>query len=307
MRIDNRLAWVVLVSCCVAGSSHADNKPVAVVNGEAIPRSELDAVLKARPQAVTPLTAAQQRRIHEQVVSILIDEMLVRQFLTKNAPPADTEAIEKQFKALLEGLKSQNKSLGDYCRETQQTEKQVRAGIESMQRWNAYLAKKLTDAELQQYHNENKDFFDKVTVRCSHIVYRVSEQATPAEREEAARKMRELRQQIIEKKITFPEAAQKYSHCPSAPKGGDLGWIFRKWVVEEPFAKVAFGMKAGELSNVVVTDYGVHLISLTERKPGEPSDFTKVKDDVRECCAEEMRVKLIIDQRKAAKIEINLQ
>src|SRR5207302_10918594 len=131
-----------------------------------------------------------------------------------------------------------------------QTEKQVRAGIESLLRWNAYLAKKLTHAELQQYYADNRDFFDKVTVRCSHIVYRLSERASPAEREDTAKKLRELRQRIVAKNLTFAEAANKYSHCPSAPKGGELGWIFRKWVVEEPFARAAFAMKVGELSDV---------------------------------------------------------
>jgi peptidyl-prolyl cis-trans isomerase C len=282
------------------------SKPIAVVNGQVIPRSELDGALNSRPQSASPVATAQQRQIHERMIAILIDEVLIRQFLAKNAPPVSPAEVDKQFSSLLESLKTQKKVLSDYCRETQQTEKQVRQGIESMLRWNAYVAKKLTDAELQKYYADNRDFFDKTTVRCSHIVYRVSEHATPTEREDAANKLRELRDQIVAKKYTFAEAAQRFSHCPSASKGGELGWIFRKWVVEEPFAKAAFSMKVGELSDVVVTDLGVHLIQVTDRKPGQPSDFAKIKEDIRDCCAEEMRGKLIGDLRAAAKIEINL-
>jgi len=299
-------ATTLVLACWGLVAYAAPPKPVAVVNGEAIPRAEFDAVLKLRPQAVIPLAAAHQRQIHEQIVAVLVDEVLLRQFLAKHTPPADANAVDRQFQALADSLKAQGKSLGDYCKENQQTERQVRANIEAMQRWAAYTAKAVTDADVQKYYADNKDFFDKVTVRCSHIVVRVSAAAPPAERAEAERRLVELRAKILGAQMTFAEAAQMYSHCPSAPKGGDLGFIFRKWMVEEPFAKAAFALKVNEISGIVPTDFGLHLILVTERKPGEPSDFAKVKDDVRDCCTEEMRLNLLADLRKAAKIEINL-
>ena len=65
-------------------------------------------------------------------------------------------------------------------------------------------------------------------------------------------------------------------------------------------------MKVGDVSDVVETDYGLHLIKVTDRKPGQPSEYNKVKDEVRELCTEEMRLALLAQQRKAAHIEINL-
>jgi parvulin-like peptidyl-prolyl isomerase len=287
-------------------AAFGSSKPIAVVNGEAIPRSELDAVLKLRPQAVIPLTSAQQRQMYEQVVALLVDEVLLRQFLAKHTPPADPARVEQQFSALVEALKAQGKSVADYCKESQQTERQVRANIDHMLRWNAHVAKTVTEAELQKYYSETKDFFDKVTVRCSHIVVRVPPEAKPAERADSERRLRELRGQIVAGKTTFAEAAKNYSHCPSAPKGGDLGYIFRKWMVEEPFARAAFALKVNEISDVVTTDFGLHLVLVTDRKPPEPSEFAKVKDEVRDCYTEEMRLKVITDLRKTAKIEMNL-
>lgn len=296
------LACLILPVAVLAQSS----KPVAVVNGEPITRAELDGVLKLRPSAVTPLTTAQNRQIAEQVLTALVEETLLRQFLAKSTPPVAPAEIDRQFESLQASLKSQNRTLADYCRETQQTEKQVRAGIESMQRWQSYLSKHLPEEELKKFYAENKEFFDRVTVRCSHIVYRVTGGASPAERANAAAKMRELRGQIVGGKLTFAEAAQKFSHCPSATKGGDLGYIARKWMVEEPFAKAAFALKPGEVSDVVVTDLGVHLILAVDRKPGDASDFAKIRDDVRECAAEELRQTVISELRKTAKIEVNL-
>ena len=159
---------------------------------------------------------------------------------------------------------------------------------------------------MQKFYAENREFFDKVTVRCSHIVYRVGQEASPPERAHAAQKMAELRAQIVAGKLTFAEAANKFSHCPSATKGGDLGYITRKWMVEEPFAKAAFALKPNEISGVVTTDFGVHIIVAIDRKPGEPSDFARVKEDVRDSAGEELRQKVLTDLKKASKIEVNL-
>ena len=297
------LVTAVIVSPLAAQSA----KPIAVVNGEAIPRAEFDAIRKLRPAAVTPPTAAQIKAENEQIVAFLVDETLFRQFLAKETTAAKSDEVKAQFTALTDSLKAQNKTITDYCKQTQQTETQIRSNIESIIRWTAYVSKKVTDAQLLAYYNENKDFFDKVTVKCNHIVVRLAPDATAADRAEATAKLKELRQQIVSGKITFADAAQKFSQCPSAQRGGNIGYVYRKWMVEEPFAKAAFAMKVNDISDVVTTDAGVHLIQVTDRKPPEPSDFAKIKDDVRDCCGEEMRQNLIGDLRKSAKIEVNLQ
>ncbi|HEX4589195.1 MAG TPA: peptidylprolyl isomerase, partial [Gemmataceae bacterium] len=279
---------------------------VAVVNGEPIPRSELDAALAQRPAVVTPLSAAQQRELQEEALSALIDERLIRQFLAKNAPPVDKERVDRQVATLQRALASQGKPLDDYLAENHQTIAQLRANIGLNQQWNAYAAKKITDADLQKYFADNRDFFDKTTVRVSHIVLRVAPDAPAAEREAALKKLAELRQEIVAKKITFAEAATKHSQCPSAPRGGDLDFITRKWMVEEPFGKAAFALKIGELSEIVTTDYGLHLMLVTDRKPGTPATFAAVADEVRECALEELRQTTLHDLRRAAKVEFKL-
>lgn len=281
-------------------------KPVATVNGETIPRSELDAVMKIRPQAVVALSASQQRQLEDQIIQLLVDEAIFRQFLAKNAPPVEPAEVEKQLSALVASLKGKNKTLADYCKESHQTERQIRSGIEMTLRWNAFTAKKVTDAEVRKYYDDNRDYFDKVTVKCSHIVMRVPIEAGPSDRAAAEQRLNELKQSILAGKITFADAAKQLSHCPSASKGGNLGYIHRKWMVEEPFAKAAFELQPNQISNVVLTDFGLHLIQVTDRKPPEKSDFNKIKDEVRECCLEEMRLELLTNLRKNAKVEIHL-
>src|SRR5581483_7013230 len=136
------LAAAVLVATAPAGlAQKGASPPVAIVNGEPIPRSEMDAVLKQRPPIVTPLTAAQQKALQQEIVAGLVDEVLVRQFLRKNAPPVDPAEVAKQVAALERGLSGQGRSLADYLTETKQTEAQLKASIGLMMQWNAYAAK----------------------------------------------------------------------------------------------------------------------------------------------------------------------
>jgi peptidyl-prolyl cis-trans isomerase C len=301
------LAVILLAELATAGQAQTrQNAPVAVVNGEPILRSELDAVLKQRPPVVTPLTSSQLRQLQQEALATLIDELLVRQFLFKNAPPVDGAEVSKQITALERGLSAQGKTLAEYLRETKQTEAQMRANLGLMVQWNTYTVKKITEADLTKYYAENKDFFDKTTVQASHIVLRVPPDAPPAEQEEARKKLVALRAEIVAKIISFADAAAKYSQCPSASKGGDLGYFARKWMVEEPFAKAAFALKPGEISDVVSTDYGFHLILVTDRKAGTSSTFDLAKEDVRDCLLEELRQNVLLDLRRTAKIEIKL-
>src|ERR671929_76038 len=77
-----------------------------------------------------------------------------------------------------------------------QTEAQLRANLAVMMQWNAYAAQRVAEPDLKKYYADTKDFFDKVTVRASHIVLRVAPDAPAAEREEAQKKLAALRQEV---------------------------------------------------------------------------------------------------------------
>src|SRR5262249_11997200 len=173
--------------------------------------------------------------------------------------------------------------------------------------WKNYLTARFPDdAQLKSYYGANKPFFDKVFVRASHILVKVSSNATPAEKQTARNKLDTLRQEILTGKIKFDEAASKYSDCPSKEKGGDIGAFPFKFVVVEPFARAAFALKKDEVSDVVTTEFGFHLIKTTERMPGEASHFESLRETIREVMATELDLynQVIAEQRKVAKIEV---
>jgi peptidyl-prolyl cis-trans isomerase C len=88
--------------------------------------------------------------------------------------------------------------------------------------------------------------------------------------------------------------------------GGDLGFFPRKWVGDENIVRAAFAMQVGQVSDVVQSDFGLHLIKVTARKPGTPSTYEAMQDEGRQNFAMDLWHNVLLKQRKAAKIEIRL-
>jgi peptidyl-prolyl cis-trans isomerase C len=102
----------------------------------------------------------------------------------------------------------------------------------------------------------------------------------------------------------FGEFAVKESACPSKAQGGNLGWFPYSSMVE-PFAKTAFSLKPYEISDVVTTQFGHHLILVTEHKAGKEPKFDEVKMDVKEIFVERLRESLCNQLRQSAKVVMN--
>jgi peptidyl-prolyl cis-trans isomerase C len=123
------------------------------------------------------------------------------------------------------------------------------------------------EEELKSLYEADKSHFNTPeSVKASHILIKTQEQA-------------EEIQQGIEKGMAFEEAAQQYSECPSARNGGDLGYFTRGQMVPE-FEETAFSMEMNEISTPVKTQFGYHLIRLTDRKPASSKAFEEVRDQL---------------------------
>lgn len=300
------LVIVLLEKIVFAQTSKAAPR-AALVNDEVIALAEVDAVLKQRGTPLTAPTAGQVRQMRLEAVTTMIDDLLVRQFMRAYGPKIDPAEIAKQFAALEANLKAQGKTPTAYLTESNQTEAQVKANMLMLLQLDRYVKEHTSEADLKKYYETNKDYFDKITVRSSHIVIRYSAATPVAEREKAKQKLQALRADIVAGKLDFGKAAKENSECPSAPKEGDIGHIFRKFQnVDEAYAKAAFSMKVNEISEVVETDFGYHLIKVTERTEGKPSKYEPCAEDVRDSYSEELRVALLNQLRKKAKVEVTL-
>jgi len=300
----------VAIALIVASSAVAVEPPAtdvaATVNDQPILLADLDAVVNANLPKV-PITAAHRRQLRTALLDDLIDDALLKQFLTKNGPKVDAAEIEAQMKALTTRLTKDNRTLTQFLKETGQTEAQLREAWALQVQLAAYVKQEVTDEQLKAYHEANRDHFDKVEVRLSHIVIRTSKNAPATERSAAKEKLIALRADIAAGKTDFATAARKFSQCPSAKSGGDLGEIQRRALPEdETLAKAAFALKVGTLSDIVATDYGFHLLLVTERKPGTPSVLEKSVVEVLEAYTDDYRVELVKKLRKEAQIRVTL-
>jgi peptidyl-prolyl cis-trans isomerase C len=279
---------------------------VAIVNGQIITTADLEAIVKLGSQSPVPIPEGVQRQIRMQTLGMMIDDMLMEQFLKGNAAPVQPAEVEAKLAEMSKGLQDQGKTLADFCRDTNQTEMQLRAGLARQMQWFAYANPRITEKEMRAHYGAYKDFYDHTMVRVSHIAIAVDAKATDAEKAQTRTKLEELSKQIMAGKISFADAAKANSQCPNAPKGGDIGFIPRKTLVDDNFARAAFALQPNQMSGVVQTDYGMHLILVTERKTGEPSTYETSKEFVRKYCIGDLAQSILAQQRKAAKIEITL-
>ncbi|MFT3815473.1 MAG: SurA N-terminal domain-containing protein [Acidovorax sp.] len=131
----------------------------------------------------------------------------------------------------------------------------------------------VSDDDLRTYYNENKDrLAGKEERRASHILINAPKDMPAADRAKAKAHAEELLAQVRKNPASFADVAKKNSQdVGSAPSGGDLGFFGRGAMVK-PFEDAVFGMKKGDISDLVESDFGYHIIQLTDvKQPPVPS------------------------------------
>ncbi len=137
----------------------------------------------------------------------------------------------------------------------------------------------VTDQDLQQYYNEHlSDFRVPERVKVAHILFKTTGKS-PAEIAKIAAKAQEVLTQI-RGGADFAAMAKKYSEDTTGANGGEIGWIGRGQTVKE-FEDAAFAMKPGEISNLIRTTYGFHIIKVEDKQTAHLQSFDEVKDSIR--------------------------
>lgn len=134
------------------------------------------------------------------------------------------------------------------------------------------------DAEIKKYHEEHQTEFGTQEQRqAAHILITVSAQAPDADKQAAKAKAEQILQQVKQSPGKFAELAKQYSQDPgSASKGGDLG-LFGRGMMVKPFEDAVFQLKPGEISSLVQSDFGFHIIKLVAINPAKIQPLNEVK------------------------------
>ncbi len=299
-RLSFLLALVLGLAVPLAAQQKSPPKPqvAATVNGEPvyvgeIVNAKLDDIIKMhRAERLSPDV------VKAELLRDVINKRLVEQVITREGA-VDEAAVQKQLDKLNTMLKDSKTTLEDYAAREGVGPEVARHEIVWALAWRKYLETNLADA-LEGYFNDHRRDLDGTLVRASHVLLR-RDRAGETNAQLIAR-AEKIRQEIESKKLTFEEAAQKYSVGPSRHRGGDLGFIPRRGVMHEAFASAAFALEKGEVSKPVITPFGVHLIRVTEIKPGS-KQWTQVVEEIKASASGNLFERVAAQERKTAKIE----
>jgi len=286
-----------------AGSGTAQPAPIvaAKVDDDAIYAAEVEQLLAETPsgrQATPELLPKLQAEALEQ----LINRRLVAKVIAKQGCEPTGDQVDELLADLKRRLTTQKLTFEEFLDKRSLTLAMVRRQLAWDAAWNIYSEQELNDEALEKHFSEHRREFDGTELRVSHILLRVENLDDPAALAAAVKRAESLRQDVLAKKLSFAEAAEKYSAGPSRRQGGDLGFIPRHDRMAESFSIAAFQLDKGETSRPVTTPFGVHLIQCTEIKPGEQT-WQSQRRALAEAWARDRFLKLAEAARKQAAIE----
>ena len=261
--------------------------PVAKVNGEDITKAQVVDAFNTAVQAsgvkAADLTPEQKMNGYRQI----LDELIMDKLVAKAA--AGETVSEEDVAAEIAKLKKQFPSEDAFqaqLKEAGQSPDKLQTAIRTMlqqQHWMQSQIKdgdKITEADAKKFYDTNtEEFKNPETVKASHILFLVNKDDSEeiSKQKEAAAKKAAAR---AKKGEDFSKLAKELSEEPGAKQsGGDLGFFAKDRMVPE-FATAAFSQKPGSISDPVKTQFGWHVIKVTEKKPAGTVPFEEVKDQI---------------------------
>ncbi len=264
------------------------DEAIAKVGDVAIKRRELDISVQGflmQMQQQGQFVPPQYRpQIEHDVLDQLIGRELVLQ-ANRATPPAGVDAKVKEeldrARKMTGGEEAFQKGLQEAGVSVKEFESRARENIIVME-----TLRHLVEQKTQIATNEAKEFYDAnlqrfrqpESVRASHILLRL-----PSDANEETKKLKHTQisaaRSLILNGDKFEDVARKVSECPSAQRGGDLGFFPRGMMAPE-FEKAAFESPTNKVSEVFSTEFGYHILVVREHKPAEQLAFEKVKPNI---------------------------
>ena len=295
----------------------AGQDTVARVNGVAISAQELKRASKVMQSGQNAMaqSADQQKESEKQALTQLVSAELLYQAGQKlEIKDLDKQVDDKLaqgkarfsnpegFAKAMKELDMQEKDLREYTRRdliiTNFIEKTIVPTV------------KVSEEDARKFYDQNPDKFTRPeAVKASHILLGFDEKATAEEKKAAREKAEKLRKELAGG-ADFAALAKGNSTCPSSQQGGDLGF-FGKGQMVPAFEQAAFALKSGEISDVVETQFGYHIIKLTEKKSAEKVEFKEARPRIDDFLKNQKIGAAVNDYlteaRKTAKIEMLLK
>ncbi len=293
--------WVVLALGFIVCSEAASQKFVAKVNGVGIKGMTLDAALNNFIENQKMMGANIKEEDKDRLKKDILEELISAELLYQESKKAGLGDLKKEVNEQFENIKKGFKSEDDFkklLKDRGITEKDLKEDVEKGVYIKTYLDKSvylgimISEDDKKQEFERVKDKLDvPEQVKASHILVRATQDASDADKESARAKIDELRKRALAGE-DFAKLAQENSEDGSAYKGGDLDY-FRRGMMVQPFEDAAFGLEVGQISDIVETQFGYHIIKLTDKQPSRKLSYEEVEEGL---------TRFLIDQKKAQKL-----
>jgi len=264
---------------------------IASVNGVSITHEDVNRQMSVLEQRLlsTQRTAIQPDMVpalRTRIINNLIDKELLYQEARKQKIVVEEETVGEKIDALRKQFPSE-KAFQDKMGQMNLSEDTLRSqiredlAVQQLVEREILAHVKVSEQDMQSFYDSNRDRFkEPERVRASHILIKSKPDADPVNKEETRKKLEAVKKRIDQGE-DFAALAKEFSHCPSAEKGGDVGYFERGRMVK-PFEDAAFSMKPGEVSDIVVTSFGFHLIEVTDKKPGRIIPYDESKERIKQ-------------------------
>ncbi len=295
MRIEGRVWFFTLLTALTLillalPASAAEEKPsskdkVAIVNGSVITRVDFEREIHVAEQQFSRMgkspSDSQLSEIKQKALERLIERELLYEESQKKEIKVDEAELNRKFKERFPN-EAELKSLLSTMNLTEADLKsQFRLGMTIGKLIDQEFMQKITvsDKETKQFYDNNPMFFKQAEqVRASHILIKADSKVEKTQKAEARKQLEEIQQKVKEGE-DFATFAKDSSQCPSSAKGGDLGYFGRGQMVK-PFEEAAFALKPGEVSDIVETRFGYHLIKVVDKKPEAKIAYNDAKERI---------------------------
>jgi len=307
------LTLVVLLSPAVSAEEEGKTK-VAIINGSAIGKDEFDREMKIfrgrYRDRLGSLKDSEMLAVKKKILEGIIERELLFQESKRSCIRVEDGTIREQLAKIKQQYPNEE-TFKEVIKRVNLTEEQVifqiRKGL-SIQRLISERFDKIevTEVEAKAYYDTNKEVFKAPEeVRASHILIKTDPGMDASKRAEARNKIEKVRERL-HKGEDFAELAKEVSEGPSRSRGGDLGY-FRKGQMVKAFEDVSFAMEPGQVSDIVETRFGYHIIKVTGRRPEKVVEFddvkSKLKDYLKSRKIQEGVNKLVASLKEKAEIE----
>jgi len=343
MKTKKLIATLLVAGMLFTGCGLKNSQAIIKVNDAVITQSDFDKLMDRQIESspfakmgVGDIKNDKEGVLYLMTERAVITQLIIQQLLEQEVKARGIKVSNKEIDEAIDKIIDKvggKENLSNMLKQNNVTTKQFKSDIKTQVKMKklAQTSKnvKVSDKEVKDFYNKNIDKFKHgEQVRAYHILLltdpmqlaqeiagdgkkEISESEMTKKISEKVKERETLANKIAKElkadNSKFAQYAKKYSQdTTTAEKGGDLGYFEAKVMVPE-FAKAAFGAKPNTVVGPVKTQFGYHVILVTDRRPAGVESFDKIKNNLKESLTNEKEIKAIDDILNALKKKANIE